>query len=83
MQKLKEAGLRVPQDIAIVGFNNDLVSRIVEPAITTVNYTGQDIGEIAAKNLISQLDGQSPADTHYTITLQSELIIRPSSLRIP
>jgi LacI family transcriptional regulator len=81
MQKLKEGGVRVPQDMAIVGFNNDLVSRIVEPALTTINYTGQDIGEIAAKSLINQLNGDSLADTSYTITLQSELIIRASSLK--
>lgn len=81
MQKLKEAGIKVPQDMAIVGFNNDLVSRIVEPALTTVNYGGMEMGEIAAKNLISQLSDNSFTDTNYTITLQSELIIRPSSLR--
>ena len=81
MQKLKEAGIKVPQDMAIVGFNNDLVSRIVEPALTTVNYGGMEIGEIAAKNLISLLNNPSFTDTNYTITLQSELIIRASSMK--
>ena len=37
MQGLKAAGIRIPQDMAIVGFNNDPLSRIIEPNLTTVN----------------------------------------------
>jgi DNA-binding LacI/PurR family transcriptional regulator len=40
-----------------------------------------EIGEIAAKNLISLLNNPSFTDTNYTITLQSELIIRASSMK--
>lgn len=44
MQVLKEGGLRIPQDIAVVGFNNDIISKIVEPRLTTIDYPGKEIG---------------------------------------
>lgn len=81
MQTLKEHGLRIPEDIAIVGFNNDAISKIVEPQLTTINYPGIDIGEIAARNLIAHLKGDSKITQTNTIIVKSELIIRKSSLR--
>lgn len=81
MQKLKEGGLKVPEDIAIVGFNNDLISRIAEPALTTINYAGMDMGEVAAKCLINQLNHNKLPDSNYTITLPAALLIRTSSLK--
>ncbi len=81
MQALKENGIRIPEDIAIVGFNNDAVSKIVEPQLTTINYPGVDIGEIAARNLIGHLKGETKISQTNTIVVRSELIIRKSSLR--
>lgn len=81
MQTLKEHGVRIPQDIAIVGFNNDAISKIVEPQLTTINYPGIDIGEIAARNLIGHLKGDVNMSPTNTIIVKSELIIRKSSLK--
>lgn len=75
----KEAGLNVPQDIAVVGFNNDVIGKIVEPSLTTINYPGIEVGEAAARCLLQQLGGNS--STHDTILIHSELIIRGSSLK--
>src|SRR6188472_2210951 len=49
MQTLKEHGINIPEDIAIVGFNNDAIGKIVEPQLTTIDYPGIDMGEIAAR----------------------------------
>lgn len=81
MQTLKEHGVRIPQDIAIVGFNNDAISKIVEPQLTTINYPGIDIGEIAARNLIGHLKGDVNMSPTNTIIVKSELIVRKSSLK--
>ena len=48
MQTLKEHGIHIPEDIAIVGFNNDPVSKVIEPNLTTINYPGYEMGEVAA-----------------------------------
>jgi len=81
MMKLKEAGIRIPADIAFAGFNNDPISKIIEPNLTTVNYSGYDIGEAAVNTLINHLNGISSIKTTNSIILRSDLIIRESSLK--
>lgn len=81
LQTLKERGIRIPEDIAIVGFNNDAIGKIVEPQLTTINYPGIDMGEIAARNLIGHLKGETNLLQTNTIIVKSELIIRKSSLK--
>ena len=81
MRTLKEHGIRIPEDIAVVGFNNDAIGKLIEPALTTINYPGIDMGEIVARNLINHLKGISDIKQTNTIIVRSELIVRQSSLR--
>lgn len=81
MLALKRAGIRIPDDIAFVGFNNDPVSKVVEPNLTTINYPGYEMGEVAARNLINHLTGIATITSTNTILLRSELIVRGSSLK--
>jgi len=81
MMKLKEAGIHIPSDIAFAGFNNDPISKIIEPNLTTVNYSGYDMGEAAAICLINHLNGISNVKSTNTIILRSDVIIRESSLK--
>lgn len=81
MQALKDAGLHIPDDIAIVGFNNDVISKVVEPKLTTIDYPGFEIGEIVARNLVNHLQGISNINLTNTIIVKSELIVRQSSLK--
>jgi LacI family transcriptional regulator len=81
IQHFKDAGVRVPDDIAVVGFNNDVISKIVDPKLTTINYSGREMGEAAARSLISSINGISTSDPTDTIVLKAELLIRGSSTR--
>ncbi|WP_295125381.1 LacI family DNA-binding transcriptional regulator [uncultured Chitinophaga sp.] len=81
MRTLKEHGVRIPEDIAIVGFNNDAIGKLIEPALSTINYPGNDMGEIAARYLINHLNGVSRITQTNTIVVRSELIVRESSLK--
>ena len=81
IQTWKDAGIRIPEDIAVVGFNNDVISKIIEPKLTTINYPGIEIGEIVARNLINHLQGNSNINLTNTIIIKSELIVRASSLK--
>jgi LacI family transcriptional regulator len=80
-QALKEAGCRVPEDIAVVGFNNDVIARIIDPKLTTINYPGEEMGEKAARSLLDQMTGHTSARSTDTIIIRSELIVRGSSLK--
>ena len=80
IRELKSAGIKVPQDIAVAGFNNDPLSKVIEPNLTTINYPGHEMGEIAASTLIRRLDLQHGSSLN-SIVLRHELIIRESSLK--
>ena len=81
MMKLKEAGVRIPGDIAFAGFNNDPIAKIIEPNLTTINYSGYDIGQAAVASLISHLSGVTNIRTTNMIILRSDLVIRDSSVK--
>jgi LacI family transcriptional regulator len=82
MQVFKDHGLRIPQDIAIVGFNNDVVSKIISPRLTTINYPGVEMGEAAARHLINHLQGIASINTTNTVVMKSALIVRESSKKV-
>lgn len=81
MQELKRHGVKVPDDIAVVGFNNDAISKIIDPQLSTIDYPGRDMGEITARNLMNHLKGVGNIATTNRIIVKSELIIRESSRR--
>jgi LacI family transcriptional regulator len=81
MQALKEKGFRVPQDVAIVGFNNDIIGKVVSPKLTTIDYPGFEMGKNDARTLIDHLKGLWNMNVTSTMVIKSELIIRESSLK--
>lgn len=81
MQALKKEGINIPGDIAVAGFNNDPMSAVIEPNLTTVNYKGYEMGEAAAKLMINHLVDKYDLQETHSLVLRSELIIRQSSLR--
>jgi LacI family transcriptional regulator len=81
MLALKEQGIRIPQDIAFAGFNNDPVTKVIDPNLTTINYSGYEMGQVAARHLINHVRDVSFVSSTNTIILRSELIVRASSLR--
>ncbi len=75
---LMKQGIDVPGEIAVVGFNNEPVSMVVQPNLTTVDYPALEIGETAATSLINILKN-TKSDTLNPIVLKHKLIIRQSS----
>lgn len=78
--ELQKLGVKVPEEIAIAGFNNEPVSKVVKPNLTTIDYPAIDMGEIAATSLINKLKNTGTSNLS-TIVLNHELIIRESTLR--
>jgi LacI family transcriptional regulator len=81
MQVLKKDGIKIPGDIAFAGFNNDPTSCVIEPNLTTIDYKGYEMGEVAAKILIGHLDNNNDLQQTHSLILRSELIVRESSLK--
>ena len=80
MFELKKRGVAIPDDMAVAGFNDTFLSRIVEPSLTTVQYPGDEMGRIAANSLMEILDQESRVAVQ-NIMLRHEVIVRDSSLR--
>ncbi|WP_319510263.1 LacI family DNA-binding transcriptional regulator [uncultured Draconibacterium sp.] len=76
---LKEKGIKVPEDIAIVGFSNEPFSELVTPSISTIKQPGFEMGQKAAELLIKQISSKTKSKTYETIMMETELIVRDSS----
>lgn len=78
---LRENGIKVPDEIAIVGFGNEPFSEVVTPSISTIKQPGFMMGKRAAELIINQINNKSTKLTFETLTMPTELIIRNSSRR--
>lgn len=74
----KKCGLRVPQDLMVIGFDNVDFSSICVPAITTINQPKQQLGYMACELLVEQIS--SPGTPTKQIILDTELIVRESTI---
>ena len=81
MKILKKAGLKIPEDIAVVGFSESRLAENVEPPLTSVCQPTFEMGKIAANLLLKQIEANGYARTE-TIVLDGELKIRASSMRV-
>jgi len=80
MRVLKKNGVKIPDDIAFAGFNNDPLCCIIEPNLTTINYKGYEMGQVSAK-LLMDLMYHNNGHLADDLVLEHELIIRESSLK--
>ncbi len=69
----------VPGDIAFAGFSNSPSASIIDPGLTTVDQSGEEIGKIAAKRLIAEIRGETDKGVNEIVTINSNLIVRESS----
>lgn len=75
MTALRSAGKRIPEDVAVVGFNDDQMAAYLSPPLTTLRTDTEGVGFQAAEQLIRQIKGES---TESIIQLPTQLIIRES-----
>lgn len=79
IQIIKKQGLKIPQDIAIIGFSDDYASALIEPSLSTVAQPIEEIGKTATKMLIDQINREVSDWKATTKVLKTELIIRKST----
>jgi len=77
-QKIREQGLKIPENIALLGFCNNPISQLVEPAITTVNQPAYQVGKRAAELLLEQINSPKNFILRKEV-LKTELIVRDST----
>lgn len=77
---IKEADLRVPDDIALIGFDDYSAAEYASPPLTTVHFDREQMGIIAVEALQMQIEGKPPTPVRSVVT--SELVIRASTRRV-
>ncbi len=78
-QRIKEAGLRIPDDIGIVGFSNNKITTLVDPTITTIDQPSFEMGKKAAEILVGLIENENKSVKPKTFILDAKLIIRGST----
>ena len=76
MKEILRRGLKVPDDISVIGFDDISVASQITPALTTVSVPVDDIAKHAINLLTGVLDGDEPEDLH--LTLPCQLVLRDS-----
>jgi DNA-binding LacI/PurR family transcriptional regulator len=79
MHIIKKSGLRIPEDVAILGFNNENMSEFVEPSLSSIEHPAHDIGMAAADLVINHIFYNDYAPEKRVIN--SRLVVRNSTLR--
>lgn len=77
LKALKESGVKVPEDVAVCGFDNLFPSTLVSPQITTVNVPRYSLGTMAFEELLRRMHDRSAAP--QTLILETSLVIRSST----
>jgi LacI family transcriptional regulator len=77
-----EHGIKVPDDVLIVGFSNEPFSEVVTPSISTIRQPGFEMGKKAAMLIIEQIKAKDKPTEFQQIVMPTELIIRNSSTKI-
>jgi LacI family transcriptional regulator len=80
MRVLEERNLRIPEDFAIVGYDDIRMSTLVKPALSTVAQDKYQLGQISTRILIHEIKA-GPDAMHQQVMLLPRLIVRQSSSR--
>ncbi len=74
---LEKLGIRIPEDISVIGFNDVSVAKYVTPALTTVKVYTEWMGELAVSTILELIQEKAPVPRK--ITVGTELILREST----
>ncbi|MFD2726591.1 LacI family DNA-binding transcriptional regulator [Hyunsoonleella rubra] len=81
MTTFQEMGVKIPEDINIVGFSNWFMSSVISPSLTTINQPGFEMGKVAFKQLFKEIKARKKDKPFEpkTVVLETDLIIRAST----
>lgn len=81
MSAIRARDLKIPEDIAVVGYSDWMVASVMEPSLTSVKQPGYEMGKVATEILLNQINNPGEEWDFDSKILDTELIIRDSSNR--
>ncbi|GGG18264.1 LacI family transcriptional regulator [Dokdonia pacifica] len=82
IKALHKYNIKIPEEIAVVGFSNSIHATIIQPSLTTVDQPGEKIGKTAVTYLIKEIESNKNEITTKTVTVKTHLIVRDSSFKV-
>lgn len=82
MKTLKRRGLKIPDDIALVGFSNIDIAELIDPPLTLIRQPAQEMGQAATELLLQLIESKRPIVDFERRVLTPELQIRKSSMNL-
>jgi LacI family transcriptional regulator len=79
LKAVQQLGLRVPDDIAIIGYDGIPLTEMTTPELSTISQPIYEMGAIAARILIKKIEGKPLEKLHYVLPV--ELVVRQSTRR--
>lgn len=80
MYALRQRGIRIPDEMKIVGFNDEPVSALLTPALSSVAQPTYEMGQLAVSLLLEQIQAEQPVQNAVTHRLTTTLMVRESSV---
>lgn len=77
--ELKKRGLKVPRDMALIGFSDNPICTLIDPPMTSVYQPAYDMGTTAAQLLLEEIENKTVTTQHRRILLETRLMIRQST----
>lgn len=82
IQEARRKGIKVPEMVKVVGYSNDLSSRIISPSLTTIEQSGHRMGEKAVETLVQLINKDEKIKVTKNYVFEVELIRRESTMNI-
>ncbi|MFD0989251.1 LacI family DNA-binding transcriptional regulator [Mariniflexile jejuense] len=81
IQCAKKRGVKVPNALAVIGFNNDPISNIIDPNLSTITHPAEKMGKASAEIILKSLKSSKKDEVKEITFLNTEVLVRESSLR--
>lgn len=82
IQCAKNRGIKIPEELAIIGFNDDPICEIIGPRLSSVHHPATEMGESAVRQALAILAGEIETESTSSVTLDTHVVVRASSNRM-
>lgn len=82
IQTAKKRGIKIPEELAIIGFNNDPISQIIDPNLSTITHPAAKMGKASAEIILKNIKSNKKDEVKEITFLNTEVLVRESSKRI-
>lgn len=82
IQTAKKRGIKVPEDLAVIGFNNDPISQIIDPNLSTITHPAEKMGQMSAEIILKSIKSPNKDEVKEITFFNTEVLVRESSKKI-